>query len=645
MPEHAFLVTIGAMHLLHVIPISRGIAKERLTYLSNCERQPGTLVSVPIRNRTIPALVAESVPAKDAKAHIKTATYKLKRVTGTYTKSLFTPQFMEAAERIAFEHAASTGAVLHDLVPKTILEAPSKVSISGVRDEQELPSVASEKLVLQAPTERRAEVYRNLIREAFARNQSVFVCVPTSKDAGRLAEMLKKGISEYVFCITSATPKAQQYTLWKNITASTHPVVVFATPTFLSLPRLDWGTFIIEREQSRFFKMGTRPFLDMRIAVERIAEATRARCVFADQPVRTETYERLETQEADELDVPMRRSTNANVITLANPKETDSDEPTFAIFSEQLRRSLREVHAAGEHTFLYTARRGIAPTVVCNDCGTLVRCDSCGASVVLHSSNRDQTNRFRCHACGSERDAHERCSACRSWRLQELGIGAERVVKAVQEELGDTENVFELDADTARTHKQAERIAHSFVKTPGSILVGTDRAVPYLPAELGLAAIVSADAVLALPDFRGTERLLASALHLAELTNNCIVQSRAPETEVYDALRNGRLTDFHRSELSVRKMLHLPPYTVLIAIRHAPDRARCKKAVTQLTAAFGDNYSITSYMLEPRSGRRNRLAVTLLRVPRERWLDPALLEHLRGLPQECSVDVYAESIH
>jgi primosomal protein N' len=53
-----------------------------------------------------------------------------------------------------------------------------------------------------------------------------------------------------------------------------HPVVVIATGGFLSIPREDIETLVIEREASRFYKILRRPYLDVRHVAEIFARKT-----------------------------------------------------------------------------------------------------------------------------------------------------------------------------------------------------------------------------------------------------------------------------------------------------------------------------------------------------------------------------------
>ena len=60
--------------------------------------------------------------------------------------------------------------------------------------------------------------------------------------------------------------------VWNKIMKEDHPVVIIATGSFLSLPRNDIETIVVERESNKTYKIPRRPYLDIRRVAEIIAE-------------------------------------------------------------------------------------------------------------------------------------------------------------------------------------------------------------------------------------------------------------------------------------------------------------------------------------------------------------------------------------
>ena len=58
------------MKLLHVIPISRGLNKENLSYFTASDVAIGSVVKVPLRKKLVSAIVVATEEVSDAKAEI-----------------------------------------------------------------------------------------------------------------------------------------------------------------------------------------------------------------------------------------------------------------------------------------------------------------------------------------------------------------------------------------------------------------------------------------------------------------------------------------------------------------------------------------------------------------------------------------------
>src|SRR3989344_6838850 len=98
------------MRLLHVSPITRDIGRETLSYFSLSDIRLGSVISVPLRKRTVPALVIGSDMVRDSKAAIKGSPWQIRKIKSAKARALFSPAFVEAAKRAAAWSATTTGA-------------------------------------------------------------------------------------------------------------------------------------------------------------------------------------------------------------------------------------------------------------------------------------------------------------------------------------------------------------------------------------------------------------------------------------------------------------------------------------------------------------------------------------------------------
>ncbi len=521
------------MKLITVIPITKGFYKYNLTYITSHDLELGALVSVPLRNKMIPALVVEIQSIEDKKADLKALTYGLKRAHGLISKQFFIPEFIEAARTAARFYSAPLGQVIKSFVPKAILETKGldvglKSTSGGLRHER---------IALQAGDEERMAFYKSFIREEFAKKRSVFFCLPTVADIEIALPLLEKGIEEYTLLFHGGLTPKQLLDLWKKVSTETHPVLIVSTPAFLALPRKDLGAIIVEHESSPHYKSSNRPFVDGRYFATVLAKALGTRVIFGDLLLRVETLAAHE-RGGYSTPVPLKfrslSSAECQTVNMRDEKAKITSVPRngLDIFSIQLTEAIRRSADTGGKVFLYSHRKGLASMTVCQDCGTYAACERCRAPLVLHASG--EGNFFLCHKCWKERSADVACAHCSSWRLNPLGIGIERVREEV-ERLFSSRPLFQIDSDLVTTHKKAIEVAGSFYSTPGAILLGTEMAVPYIPEKIDTVGIVSLDSLFALPDFRVHEKIFHIGLALRQKAQrNFIVQTRTPERRLFD---------------------------------------------------------------------------------------------------------------
>ncbi|MFZ2038843.1 MAG: primosomal protein N' [Minisyncoccia bacterium] len=637
------------MKLIGIIPISRGIAKEKLSYFSTEDFPIGSIVYVSLRSKNIPGLVVSSQDALEEKSSIKKLSFTIKKVSKKPPVELFLPNFIKTCQEEARYLATTTGAVLYSVMPSGILENLDKIEKTELTVKRK--NEVGEKFVVQSDDEERYSNYKSIIREEFAKGYSVFFCLPTIQETKKAVSLLSKGIETYTFVLHSGLTKKEILKTWNKIMAEKHSVLVVMTGSFLSLPRPDIGTIIIDRESSRSYKSQHRPFLDIRCFAEKLALNYNVRLVLGDILLRTETIWRYKNNEFFEL-FPLKfrsLSLSSQEIIDMCPKpveqdfveEKDKKKIEFKIISDDLVNLIKNNQDDSEHLFIFSARRGLHPTTLCADCGTIVTCHNCKSPIVLHTASKG--NFFLCHRCGERRSASEKCFKCDSWRLATLGIGSELIEKEIQKIFPDMK-IFRLDADNADSHKKALQIAEKFYSSPGSILIGTEMSLPYIYEKIQNSAVISMDAFFSLPDFRINERIINIILKIKSFTSKrFILQTRKAQAKIWDYAVRGNLADFYRDEIGDRQMLSYPPYSTLIKISLLGNKDVVVGEMEKLQKEIEPHIiDIFPAFIPSKAGKYQIHG--LIKVKGDDWVDEALLEKIQNLPPIFNVNVNPESL-
>jgi|SRR3989344_741478 len=634
------------MRILTVIPITRGISKDTLSYFTKKDAPAGSVVSIPLRKKSAYGLVVGSKEVTEVKSEIKSLSYSMKKIEEVETRSFLSPEFIKASEKIADYSASSVGAVLAVLIPKPILEESANLSYKP----KEVPKgVFHETLLLQTDDEERYATYRSLIREEFARGRSVFFCLPTTEDLLTARSTLEKGIEKYTYTLHSGLPKKEIVATWKKTAEEPHPVLIIATGSFLSLPRSDLGTIIIEKESSRGFKMQLRPNLDIRTTAEMLAKELRVRLVLGDIFLRIETlWAEKESVYTALAPLKFRSLTSANCEIEAIRTPANMKKKTFNIFSEKLKNLIRNSIENNEQTFLFCGRKGLYPLTICADCGTIVACKNCNAPNILYGRKNGQfKNLFVCHHCGERRNAEELCRHCGGWRLNPLGIGIEKV-KEELEELFPKAKIIIMDKDHLTTHKQAVKARDTFYATPGAIMLGTEMALTYLNLKVRNSAVVSIDSYFSIPDFRIHEKIFHILIALRGICEKeFLIQTRQESDvqswKIFEYAIRGNLMDFYRDEIEGRKSAGFPPFTTYIKITLEGEKTSVKKQMEKI-GEIVKPFEISIFDAWNPGNATNFSVHGLISLQKGMWPEKELLEKLRLLPPKVQVRVDPDTL-
>ena len=456
-----------------------------------------------------------------------------------------------------------------------------------------------ETLLLQMEWEERLGQYKALIRQAFARKASVLLLVPTNFDLEKVKKEVSKGIEEFVFTLEERVKAAKEK----------HPILFISTPAGLLFERKDLGTYIVERENSRAYRTLARPYIDFRVVVETVAKETGRQLVLGDSVLSIENLWRARSGQYGESSLIRWRLVGAPT-TLVDVRHIGE---YFQIISKELKDFVAKALGENQKIFLYGARKGLFPTTVCGDCGTMLPCLNCGAPVVLHqrSDLKDTQGRtlYVCHSCGDKRESNIKCGHCGSWKLVPLGIGTEEIAWQVKL-LYPEKSVAILDSEHRKPAKNWD------------ILVGTEKAFFHLQS-IPYSAIVSADALFSVPDFAVHERIFYLVSRLREMTEReCLIQTRNIGKQILGWVTSGNIIDFYNSEIALRDSFAYPPFSIFIKI-------------------IGEKIPAELFLKWQPEQYKNSL---IIRLKRESWPDKELSYQLSLLPPQFMVKVDPETI-
>lgn len=628
------------MFIINCLPFSKGLNRELLSYFSTVPLEPGSLLRINVRGKNIPALVTENKDARNTKLEIKSADFQIKKISSVYAKPFLQKEFLEAVKIISEYFAVTQGSVLSYLIPSFLSKNPgvlSELREMEVKTKNDNRKIRSEITVLQAPDEERFAHYRSLVREEFAKKRSVFFCLPQNEDIRQAKEKLERGIEPFVFAFHKDLGKRQ----WKEAYSVPHPILLIGTAPWLFLPRNDFGTIIVDRENENGWKTLSRPFIDLRFFAEALANKKNIRFVMGDSFVRTETLYRYKQSGVSEFENIKWRLPSEVKTTITDLKKSGKKEKEFRVLSPEILELINKTVLGGSNMFIFAARKGLSSTTVCRDCGEQVKCYNCSSPMVLYKTKTGGV--FKCHQCGETRDATEVCQNCRSWRLAAFGAGIDRVAEEIKKSIPKV-NLFEVHKDVSPTSAKVSSIIKNFYESKSSILLGTEMAFSYLHKKVASSAIASFDSLFSIPDFRIREKIFRLILQTRNLAReNFLIQTRNPDDPTVEFAVAGNLMEFYKKEIGDRRVLGYPPFGIFIKITARGTRNFVVKETENLKNILAEyNPAVFSSIHEKRGEQAAVNAV--IRLLKERWIDRDLLSLLKSLSSHLEIKVDPDNL-
>ncbi|MFP4022429.1 MAG: hypothetical protein ACLFTS_01095 [Candidatus Paceibacterota bacterium] len=624
------------MQVVTVTPLAYTTIQDELTYFSETEIKEGAVVSVFIRKKEVPALVIRTEPLMEVKSRIKSSPFGLKKINSVITEKLYSKTVLKAAEKTAEYYVSPLGSILKGITPKAVLEDPLETKEVKKQNERKMKPEA---IALQVSQEERITFYKQQIRGDLARGKMIFILVPTKRDAEYFCEKLKKGIEHTTYLLHGNMTKKETLRLWKEL-SSDGPKLMISTGIFLSAVGDHLDTLIIEHEASDLYYSNKRPHFDLRFFTRKLARLTGAKLITSDTVLSTETYNSYENERYNEsipLQKRYRGGAPISIIDMTDIKEKEKTNKFLPYLSFSAQNSISE-NQNGK-SFIYTARRGLSPTTTCGDCGFTFDCVKCQAPLVLHGKEKER--RFLCHSCGRSEAPADLCPNCKSWKINQLGIGSQKIEEVAQKIFPDRE-IFRIDSDTAKTEKKEKEILQKFEMSKGGILVGTEMVFNILRSrdlDIDNVLVASMDSLLTYPNYSSGERIFRIIMELSLIVKeNLIIQTRMPNQRLISHIKEKKVAKFFEEELEVRESLSYPPFSIPIIITFFGNREKIKEKEKKLEEIFR-LYNPLFFPSVSEKKRGQLVKKMLIKYPATSWPDEKMKDRLKSLPPEYKVSV------
>jgi len=417
----------------------------------------------------------------------------------------------------------------------------------------------------------KTEVYLRVLEEVRKLGKSGIVLVPeislTPQTVGRFASRFPD-----VAVLHSGLTDAERGRQWQRLLHGEARIAVGARSALFA-PVQDLGLVVVDEEHETSFKQESTPRYHAReMAIVR-GQIENAVVVLGSATPTLESYGKARRGAYELVGLPERagagRPPRIVVQDLrAEPKQAKQSRHGGVLLSRTLLVMMEERLRARDQVLLFLNRRGYSPVLLCPGCGEVLRCEACSVSMTWHV----RRGRLICHWCCREKRRPETCPTCQHAGMHELGVGTERLERAVTEQFPEA-IVARMDADTMAERGAHERVLGAFRKRHIDVLIGTQMIAKGLDfPDVTLVGVVSADTGLFVPDYRAAERTFQLLQQVAgragrgEKAGTVVIQTHCPENYAVAAAADNDYDRFVKQELVYRRVAGYPPFSRLLRV-------------------------------------------------------------------------------
>ncbi|MDD3098271.1 MAG: hypothetical protein PHU82_00345 [Candidatus Pacebacteria bacterium] len=248
------------------------------------------------------------------------------------------------------------------------------------------------------------------------------------------------------------------------------------------------------------------------------------------------------------------------VIKIINPKEKKEKKRPFQAMSPESLDELQDTLKEGKKAAIFINRRGLATSVICQDCGFVPKCPYCDIPLGFHLPAK-----LVCHHCGYQIPMPNTCPSCHGYRLKPLGIGMERISEEIKKFINPLPQLNLIEGEMPDNEEL--KIFDKFNKGEIKILIGTEALLRPQLEQADLVIVASIDPLLFLPDYNSEEKIFFYLLRLRRIAKEkLIIQTLIPENKVFQYLIKHQEKKFFEEELKWRKSYLWPPFVQLIKL-------------------------------------------------------------------------------
>jgi primosomal protein N' (replication factor Y) (superfamily II helicase) len=550
---------------------------EALTYSSEMELEPGAIVKVSLRAKSVLGLILRSVPKPD---------FDVKPITSSMALSPLPPQQLELIRWMYAYYPAPLGAVVRQFVPPNeVLPTSERNPAVNNREKIEfttLPALSGDQenalraiagpgtFLLHGITgSGKSRVYVELAARTVNKAKSVIILTPEIGLTAQLTETFRQVFGERVYVLHSQLTGAERRNIYYKLLQRNEPLIIIGPRSALFSPVRNLGLVVLDEAHDNAYKNESAPHYQSSRVAAKLASLHGATLVLGSATPSVEDYYLATVKDrpivamralAKKTDTPV----TIEMVDLRKPEAFSRS----SLLSDRLLTRVSTAIQHGEQALIFLNRRGTANVILCKSCGWQSLCPNCDLTLTYHGDAHE----LRCHVCGLVSPLPNSCPICGGTEILFKSVGTKAVVDALTKLL-PTARIQRFDTD-AKKSERLERHLSNIAAGSADVIVGTQMISKGLDLpKLSVVGIINADSSLLIPDYTAAEQTyqiisqVVGRVGRGHRAGTVVVQTYDPENATLLAAVHRQWQTFYEAELSERKTFHFPPFVYLLKLR------------------------------------------------------------------------------
>ncbi|MCH8550415.1 MAG: primosomal protein N' [Natronospirillum sp.] len=497
-------------------------------------------------------------------------------------------------------------------------------------------SNSTPQLLLGATGSGKTELYIEWARTILLQGRQCLILLPEIGLTPQMVSRFSQRLGMTTAQLHSGMTDTARLRVWQDLAHNRIPLVL-GTRSAVLAPFADLGLIIVDEEHDGSYKQqdGVR-YHARDVALWRARQAgcpillgSATPALESLQNARERRYQRHDLPRREDQGDVARSLIDLNRHAVAHGLST----PLVTRMDEHLQQ--------GRQVMLFLNRRGIAPSMICDACGTIQHCPNCSAYVTYH----ENPARLLCHHCGWSHRPPYPCEHCAETRLVPLGLGTAGLEQYLRQRWPDTA-IWRIDRDSIRNPEDWARVNSDIQAGQSGILLGTQMlAKGHDYPNVTLTGILDADSGLFSADFRAFER---TAQLLTQVSGRAgrrraraeiLLQTRLPEHPLLNRFLTSDYANLASHLLEERQQADMPPFSHLALLRaDHPDETTALAFLSDLSRILPLPPEVTAVgpvpaLMSRRAGHYRMLWLlkSTRRAPLHQVLDSAVLTVSNGM--------------